>query len=767
MNIHISKRVTALFLAALLFAWGGVAGCRMKEEDAPEPPETSQPHTAPSTTSSGASLSGHERMLALLRRIAEDDTFDNEYVGTKKLFEQRAKLAALTDDSSLVDRLRVYKNLAIEELRVGTTNEAIRLFTEAYNMIPKLDPKFRRDAAIVLAYNTGVAYLRLGEDLNCVARHTPESCLLPLRGGGIHVDQEAARSAIEYFDVVIQAAHDRPTYRLSALWLLNIAYMLVGEYPDGVPEPQRIDPDTFASDVSFPEFTNIAADLGIDVFDYCGGAIVDDFDGDGHLDIVSSTSDATGQLRYFRSNGDGSYTERTSEAGLDGLFGGLNINHADYDNDGDLDILVLRGAWFPGAYGLQPNSLLRNNGDATFVDVTFEAGLGDVHYPTQTAGWMDFDNDGDLDLYIGNEATLEVRNPNQLFLNNGDGTFTDIAKEAGVQDFRYTKSIAWGDYDGDGFFDLYVSNQQQPNRLYKNQGDGTFRDVAPELGLTLPLNAFVTWFWDFDNDGLMDLYVASYKALPFPDRLHTVVASYLDLPHPGERSRLYRGVGEGRFVEVGEEMNLGLTTQTMGANFGDLNNDGFLDFYLGTGYPFYDGLMPNVMYLNLSGKRFADVTTAGRFGHLQKGHGICFADLDGDGDQDVFQQMGGHFPGYAFGNVLYENPGFGNHWIKIRLVGRQSNRFAIGARIRIDVQDGDRRRSIYKVVNSGGSFGSNPYLQHLGLGGAVEIDTLEIRWPATGKAQTFRDLAVDQRIEIVEGQPSLRIVPERSFRFAR
>ncbi len=746
LNIHIPKRTLATFLAALFFTWGGVAGCRTKKEDAPKPQEMPQPNAAPSKASSEASLSGHERMLALLRRIAKESKSDNDYIGTKKLFEQRAKLAELTDGSPLADRIRVYKNLAIEELRVGTTEEAIRLFTEAYNIIPNLDPKFRRDAIIVLAYNTGVAYLRLAEDQNCVAHHTPESCVLPIRGGGIHINQEPSRTAIQYFDVVILAARDRPTYRVPAVWLLNLAYMLVGEYPDGVPENVRINPDVFASDVSFPEFTDIAAALGLDVFDYCGGAIVDDFDGDGLLDIVSSTSDPSGQMRYFRSNGDGTYTERTSEAGLDGLLGGLNMNHADYDNDGDLDILVLRGAWFPGPDGRHPNSLLRNNGDGTFLDVTFEVGLGDVHYPTQTAGWMDFDNDGDLDLYIGNEATPEFRYPNQLFLNNGDGTFTDIAKEAGVQDFRYTKSVAWGDYDGDGNFDLYVSNLNGRNRLYKNQGDGTFRDVAPELGLTLPNDAFAAWFWDFDNDGAMDLYVASYNALPFPDRLHTVAASYMSLPHPGERSRLYRGVGDGRFVEVGEQMNVDLVTQPMGANFGDLNNDGYLDFYLGTGYPYYDGLVPNVMYLNQSGKRFADVTTAGRFGHLQKGHAICFADLDCDGDQDVFQQVGGHYPGDAFGNMLYENPGFGNHWIKIRLVGRQSNRFAIGASIRIDVQDGDRQRSIYKVVNSGGSFGSNPYLQHLGRGGAEKIDTLEIRWPATGKTQTFRDLAVDQRI---------------------
>ena len=156
----------------------------------------------------------------------------------------------------------------------------------------------------------------------------------------------------------------------------------------------------------------------------------------------------------------------------------------------------------------------------------------------------------------------------------------------------------------------------------------------------------------------------------------------------------------------------------MAGNFGDLDNDGYLDFYLGTGYPDYEALMPNVMYRNRRGTGFADVTSAGGFGHLQKGHGIAFADLDNDGDQDVFEQMGGFLPGDKYFNVAFENPGFGNHWIGVELVGVRSNRSAIGARIRAEVVENGRRRSIYKHVNSGGSFGANPLRQTIGLGEA-------------------------------------------------
>ena len=221
----------------------------------------------------------------------------------------------------------------------------------------------------------------------------------------------------------------------------------------------------------------------------------------------------------------------------------------------------------------------------------------------------------------------------------------------------------------------------------------------------------------------------------------------------------------GGFEEVSERYGLTEPTAAMGSNFGDLDNDGYLDFYLGTGYPDYHSLMPSVMYRNRNGHGFSNVTYAGGFGHLQKGHGVFFADLDNDGDQDVFEQMGGAFPGDGFSNALYENPGFGNHWITVKLEGVRSNRSAIGARIRAVVVDEDEgvRRSIYRHVNSGGSFGGNPLRQTIGLGKASRIERLEVFWPTTGITQTFADLPVDLVIHIVEDEESYSTLGLRTF----
>ena len=200
----------------------------------------------------------------------------------------------------------------------------------------------------------------------------------------------------------------------------------------------------------------------------------------------------------------------------------------------------------------------------------------------------------------------------------------------------------------------------------------------------------------------------------------------------------------------------------MGSNFGDLDADGFLDFYLGTGYPDYEAVMPNVLYRNLGGERFVDVSLAAGFGHLQKGHAVVFADIDSDGDLDVFEQMGGAFPGDGFGDALFENPGFGNRWLGLRLVGDESNRSAIGARIRVDVVDanGERRR-IYRRVNGGGSFGGNPLRQTIGLGRPAAVEKVDVYWPTTDLTQTFAEVEMDRLYRIVEGAPELEPIGKR------
>ena len=690
---------------------------------------------------------GHERMVEQLAKIKQENRYESMFFGRQTIQVQRKRLQAIPE-SDPSSRFELLITLGKRELWLGNTKAAIEDYQNAYKLLPRLKPADEPRVWEKTVFDLAVAYLRLGENENCVICRNGASCLLPIQKAGVHANQNGSRKAIEYLTILLKRnpEHD------AARWLLNIAYMTVGEYPDRVPKALLVPPKAFESDTSFPRFKNVAHLLQLDTVNCSGGSVVDDFDDDGDLDILTSSWLAGDQIRYFRNNGDGSFTEQTKEAGLIGITGGLNMVQADYDNDGDIDVFVLRGAWMRES-GRIPNSLLQNDGKGRFRDVTFDAGLGKVHYPTQTAAWADFDNDGDLDLYIGNEEY-----PSQLFQNDGRGSFTDIAQQAGVQNGRIAKGVTWGDVNGDGYPDLYVSNLLGPNRLYANRRNGTFIDIGPQLGISKPHASFPTWFWDFDNDGILDLYVASY-----PMGVEKIAADYLKHPYEDENDRLYKGDSQGGFTEVAAKQNLTRCTQPMGSNFGDLDNDGYPDFYLGTGYPGYEGLMPNVMFHNRQGKGFSNVTTAGGFGHLQKGHGVAFADLDNDGDQDIFIELGGAYPGDRFGNALFENPGFGNNWIKLKLIGRESNRSAIGARIKITIREMGKQRSIYKWVNSGGSFGANPLRQDIGLGKATEIDTLEIHWPKTNRTQRFENVRVNQLLRVTEGKNEFESVALKKF----
>ncbi len=695
---------------------------------------------------SGAS--GHERMLALLADIRDRASEEHFYLGGRSARELRESLAALRPDSPELLRWEILVKLAEAEQALGHEQEAIDRLTEAYRILPRVRQDIAEDWILTLLFRLGMAHLRLGETRNCLVM-SEEACILPIRGGGIHVDQEPSREAIRYFAECIQEGSG-PDF--SARWLMNLAYMTLGEYPEKVPNEFLIPPESFASDEPFPRFRNVVHSAGVATFSLAGGAVAEDFDQDGYLDLLVSTFDPAGQLRLFINNEDGTFSERTDQAGIVGIFGGLNMVQADYDNDGDPDVLVVRGGWM-GKKGRHPPSLLRNNGDGTFTDVTFDMGLGEEYYPSQTASWADFDGDGDLDVYVGRETTDEVPDArSQLFENRGNG-FVDVARERGVTNGRFAKAVIWGDYDADGLPDLYVSNIHDDNRLYHNVGGGTFVDVARSLGVEGPRVSFPSWFWDFDNDGVLDLYVAAYDA-----SIGDLAAFHLGFPYQKELARLYRGDGKGGFRDVALEVNLNEPVSPMGSNFGDLDNDGYLDFYLGTGFPPYHALMPNVMYWNRGGKRFSNVTADGGFGHLQKGHGVVFADFDGDGDQDVFEQMGGFFAGDRFFSALYENPGFGNRYLTVAVFGRDSNRSGIGARLRVRVVENGESRDVYKHVNSGGSFGANPFRQTLGLGKADRIEVLEVVWPRSGVRQEFRDVPLDASVQILEGSDELRLV---------
>ena len=711
-------------------------------------------------------------MLATLEAIRTEDLDGNPWLGEGPGRAAREALAAAAD-AAAATRFRLLVDLAEQELRLGDEAAALQRFDEAHDLLAGLSglaAELGSEATEVL-FRIAVAWLRYGESRNCAGMHGAEACILPIRGEAIHSEREGSEQAARFLREYLAAVPPNSVQQVKARWLLNLAHMTLGDHPAAVEPEHRLPLAAFGSAADFPRFDNVAPELGIDSFNLSGGAVVDDFDGDLDLDIFTTTFDPAGSPRLFLNDGRGEFTDVSATAGLDGLYGGLNVVHGDADNDGDLDLLVLRGAWF-GPHGRHPNSLLLNEsadgGEAglpVFRDATFLSGLGDTHYPTQTAAWADFDNDGDLDLFVGNEHSPAVDAPSQLFRNEGPGAdgvvrFRDVAAEAGLALRAFVKAAVWGDYDHDRFPDLYVSVLGGPNRLYRNRGDGSFEDVAPRLGVTGPRQSFPAWFWDFDNDGHLDLFVSSYTG----DRggLGFVAASYQGYPGPWEQASLYRGDGQGGFEDVAARSGLTRLQLPMGSNFGDLDHDGYLDFYLGTGYPDYEAVMPNVLYRNLAGSRFVDVSLAAGFGHLQKGHAVAFADLDGDGDLDVFEQMGGAFPGDRFGDALFRNPGFDNRWLALRLVGTESNRSAIGARIRVDLVDPDgARRSIYRRVNGGGSFGGNPLRQTIGLGRPTAVERITVYWPTTDVSQTFTGVQPDHLYRLVEGRDEVRPVGPR------
>jgi hypothetical protein len=720
--------------------------------------------SVPARASSADQPASHHRMLERLENVRASAKDRDFYLGDLKARQLRAQLASLPAGASNdPKRLQILIPLGLAELAIGNADASIARLEEAYAILPAARKRgLPAKSAHAVLFALGMAYLRLGETENCCLMHSPESCIVPIAGGGIHKKVRGSKGAMRFFQEALAVAEPGSNEDLQARWLLNIAAMTLGQYPAGVPAEYRIPESAFRADPSFPRFPNVAHQLGLDTVSLAGGAVCDDIDNDNYLDLLVSNWDVAGQIRYFHNDGNGSFSDRTAAAGLTGIFGGLNLVQADYNNDGFVDVLVLRGAWLFDA-GQIPNSLLRNNGDGTFSDVSYDAGLAGagLDFPTQTASWADYDNDGDLDLYVGNESTEKLAAPNQLFRNNGDETFTDVAAAAGVTNLRFTKGVIWGDYDSDRAPDLYVSNLSGPNRLYHNNGNGTFTDVAVALGVEKPIVSFPTWFWDVDNDGILDLFVSAYAT-----KIEHLAGAMLGMPVDPERlARLYLGNGAGGFEEVGQAWGLRMPNSPMGSNFGDLDNDGYLDFYLGTGDPDVRNIMPNVMFRNREGRGFVDVTMAGGFGHLQKGHGVVFADLDHDGDQDVFEEMGGAYPVDKFSDVLYENPGFERHWLAIRVSGRKSNRSAIGARVHVAFEDGGTSRSVYRWINSGGSFGGNPLRCHVGLGKARRIDRIEIFWPSTGETQTLTGVPLDRIIAVVEGQPGYETVDAPGFRF--
>lgn len=666
-------------------------------------------------------------------------------------FEQKANHA-----TNLNDKFKFNFHLGVHQMYSARPDAALNTYAGIERLVAESGAQLHPRARAELRLRKGMAFLRLGEQENCLVTDNADACLFPLSSKAQHLLPRGSLGAIALFREHLSEYPDD----LNIRWLLNLAHMTLGQYPAQV-EPQfLIPPERFASEYEMPRFYDVSDGLGLDANDLAGGAIVDDFDNDGLYDLVISAWDQKGQLRYFRNQGNGTFTERTSEAGLMGEVGALNIQQTDYNNDGLLDIWMMRGGWLAKA-GRIPPSLLRNNGDGTFTDVTEEAGLLSYH-PTMACRWFDYDGDGWLDLFVGNES-VDPKDPDrcELYRNNRDGTFTECAQESGIHIAAFVKGVACADYNNDGRPDLYLSVRGAPNILLRNDGlverpaplrpVFRFTNVTAQSGpIAGPDLGFGTFFFDYNNDGWEDIVAFGYF---LPTGVGDVAADYLGLPHSGSKTKLYHNNGNGTFSDVSQAARLDRICHTMGHNYGDLDNDGWLDFYCGTGDPDFRTLIPNRMFRNAEGKFFQDVTTATGTGHIQKGHGIGFADLDDDGCQDIYVAMGGAFSGDYARNALFLNPGHTNHWLKLKLVGTKANRIAIGARIHVTIETPQGIRSIHRVVSSGGSFGSNPLRQEIGLGNATKIRSVEIRWPGSNARQTFGELQLNQSYELREGQP--------------
>ncbi|MEO1712466.1 MAG: VCBS repeat-containing protein, partial [Bacteroidota bacterium] len=692
---------------------------------------------------------GTQEMVQILQAIAQNANPQDCYhlnSARAALLQQQVQQA-----SDLNQQIGLQFALCQELLNAGQLEEAIQaiagLMQQLQSLNMGLNPQTKGLYELL-----AVAYLRLGERDNCVGSGPAEACILPLREAAQHKMTTGSKKAIEVYQTILEAFPEDYQSR----WLLNLAYMTLGEYPQGVPVKYLIPESTFQEKGQVQTFSNIAKEAGVNVKGLSGGVCFDDFNGDGWQDLFMTSYGLMDPVRLFFNQGDGTFADATEEAGLSGLVSGLNCLHADYNNDGHLDIFILRGGWL-GKGGLHPNSLLKNDGEGHFTDVTQEVGLFSKH-PTQTAAWADFNGDGWLDLFIGNESTQNplLDAPCELYVNQGDGTFKNLAEQYGLNIRAFVKGVAWGDINNDQLPDLYISILGGSNQLWINRGgnsldDWTFEEIATQAGVTEPEQSFPCWFWDWNNDGLQDIFVSGYDAV-LSNQVGTVAGlEYSNGDLKAERPRLYQNQGDGTFIEISEAAGLDKVFFGMGANYGDLDNDGFLDFYIGTGAPDFRSVVPNRMFLNESGNGFSEITMDG-FGHIQKGHGIAFGDINNDGDQDIYCVMGGAFEGDFAENVFFANPGQSNQQVTLELIGKRANRSAVGARIHVTAKETDgRERHYYKTVSTGGSFGSSSLRQTIGIGKG-SVQKIVIDWPHPNQENTILTNPSSNAYQVIEGE---------------
>ncbi len=571
--------------------------------------------------------------------------------------------------------------------------------------------------------------------------------------------------------------------RAFVYFLLAVFCLSVPELPAGERGMKTDSPESGASPVFFREVTSKA---GIHFHHINGaspekyfpetmgaGGLFFDFNKDGLVDIflVDGGSMADEQLArrarslLYRNKGDGTFTDVTAKSGIKTPGYGMGVCAADFDNDGWVDLYLTN-------FG--PNVLYRNNGNGTFTDITETAGVGSPLWSSSCA-FGDIDNDGDVDIFVGNFLDFSVSSnkkcydniqnirsychpnaynglPNILYRNNSDGTFTDITRQAGV----YTTEgkalgVVFGDYNNDGWIDIYVANDSVPNFLYQNQGDGVFKEVGLLAGVTIsdegkPEAGMGTDFGDFDNDGLLDIFVTN-----------------LDF----QTNTLYRNLGQGIFSDVTFERGHGDSAQGYvgwGTAFFDFDNDGDSDIIVANGHVLDTArnirenakyAQRNLLYQNDGTGTYKEISLISGPGMaLEKvSRGLAVGDIDNDGDLDILITNNGQTS-----DLLLNEGGSRRNSLLVRTIGTKSNRDGIGARLKLTVGS----KTKLAEVKAGSSYlGQNDLRVHFGLGQASRIDRLEVRWPS-GTVDVFENLEVNQILTLLEGKGIARREPFRT-----
>lgn len=461
--------------------------------------------------------------------------------------------------------------------------------------------------------------------------------------------------------------------------------------------------------VSALGFTDITDIAGVGDRGHGKGVAFADIDNDGDFDLY--VSNKGGENALFENDGNGVFTAISAKAGdkLDDAGLSMGSVFGDYDNDGDEDLYIVKG----GRYEMEANRLLRNDG-GRLVDVTRRSGVGSKEF-TYSAAFADVDNDGYLDLYLANYG---VGATNTLYRNNGDGTFSDVTGAAGVGDRSWSWSGVFSDVNGDGFQDLYVVNGRypagEPNHLYVNNGDGTFSDATAAAGVGDDNWGLGAAFADVDNDGDFDLFVSNYVG----------------------PNKLFLNDGSGVFADVSEAAGLADDGWGKGPSFGDVDHDGDLDLYEG------DCKLANKLYLNDGSGVFTDVADSIPVlrNETVRTKGTAFADVDGDGDLDLY------VVNWGVSNRLYRNEQNDGRFLKIRLQGTVSNADAVGARVSVS-RDG-RLVGVREVKTMTGFCSQAPLELHFGLPAAGTYD-VQVTFPSGLTSSGHYDSG--QTVTIVEG----------------